>query len=288
MATFYYYSRAELHVCNKQLVCSGESFERLVTKGKIGKERNEIIILLCRYRILTLEMAAYILKRKQEEVYQDMDALSEYGLVLKQFYEYKCEDEPERTQTFYCASSVLPGEFSELNRFGFLWEKGLRLEEVMKILSFNQFHVALTENVPQKALQAQVNYDIKGVSVDGRYRLKSRRYERGYSHLMVFAIRDFAAENTKVVDRVKHVCGYYAYREEKMPWFVLICENKVQCAHLQRKLKSDLETREAVVFFLLDTDIELYENPLHTLQTFRYANEEREIVAETYRINDWF
>lgn len=275
-------------MCNKQLACSQESYERLESKGKITQERKEILYLLCKYRFLTLEMAAFLLQRSQEELYEDMEALSDYGLVLKQFYECVCEDEPIRTQTFYCASPSLPAPLSDSVEQKYHWEKGLRLEDAMRILAYNQFHIALTECVPKKAIQAQMDYNIKGVIVEGRYRLKSKKYYLGYSHLMVLAVRDFAAHNSQVTNKIKHILSYYAYREENTPWFVIICENKVQCAYLSRKLKADPDTRDASVFFILDTDIELNENPLHVLQTFQYANEDQEIVVETYRISDWF
>ena len=78
------------------------------------------------------------------------------------------------------------------------------------------------------------------------------------------------------------------YGSEKMPWFIFVCENKAQCAYISRRIKTDPETRELMFYFILDTDIEYNENPLHILQTYRFANEDQEIMSETFKVDDWF
>ena len=289
MATFYYNKRAKLHLCNQLLTCTEESYCRLKEKGKITPGRLRILSLLQTYRALTLEMLRELTGEMSSELDADLTALMDYGLLIKQFYECFVEEESTRTETFYCASPWLPKEVEDKDRKNaFGWTKELLLADAMSILAFNQFHIAFTNNVPRKALQAQLSYDVKNVVVDGRYRLKGRRFHMGYSHLMVIAVRDFAQHNVQIVDSLRQVKEAYAYGTQKMPWIILLCENKDQCANLFRKFRSDMELRELQIYFLLDTDIAFYENPLYALQTHRFANADREVVSETYRVSDWF
>lgn len=289
MSTFYYYKNAELHLCNRLLACTEENFLKLKNKGKITEERLQLIALVQKYRALTERMIQVLTRRKIEELQTDFTSLVDYGLLIKQFYECRMEEDTTRTETFYCASPGLPEELVEPDKKNdFLWKKDLRISDAMSILSFNQFHIALTENVPKKFLQAQMCYSVKKIVVDGRYRLKGKKFYLGYSHVFAVSVRDFAEHNAKIKDLILHISESYAYGSEKMPWIILICENKVQCANLNRKIKSDPDAREMTVYYILDTDIEFNENPLHVLQTFRFANEDKEIVSETFKVEDWF
>ena len=258
-------------------------------KGKIGEEKTSLLLLLKEYRLLTLEMAAFLLKKQEAETHEMLETLSDYGLAIKQFYECIYDKESVKSPVFYSASPHLPFGSVPLNPHDpFLWTKDLKLEEAMSILAFNQFHIALTSSIPKRSLQAQMAYSLKKITVNGRYRLKGKCYSLGYSHLMVLSVRDLAAHNQQVTKSIRFLCEYHAFSEEKMPWFILLCENRLQCADIHRKLKADMATREASVFFLLDTDLELMENPLHVLSLFRFADGGREIVSEIFRIDDWF
>lgn len=289
MATFYYNKRAKLHLCNRLLSCTEENYRKLKEKGKITPERIQVLSFLQKYRALTMDMLKELTGRSSEELAADLTSLMEYGLLVKQFYECMIEQESIRTETFYCASSSLPKEIREEGvKNSFLWSKDLPLADAMEILAFNQFHIALLKNVPKKAIQTQMSYRIKGVVVDGRYRLKGKKFHLGYSHLMVIAVRDFAPYNVQIETTLLRVKEAYAYGPEKMPWVILLCENKDQCANLFRKFRLDAELRELQIYFVLDTDIAYYENPLCALQTHRFANENKEVVSETFRISEWF
>lgn len=289
MSTFYYFERPKLHVCSKLFCCTEESFGKLKEKGKITDDRKKILFIVQRYRILTLSMFEILTVRGKEELAKDLDALSEYGLLVKQFFEGLCEGENVRSETFYCAPPALPAEMVNRDKKNdFAWSKDIRLASAMSVLAFNQFHLALAGNVPGKALQSQTTFMVKNVMVDGRYRLKGKRFYQGYSHMIVLSVRDFSEHNKAVTDKVLHIKQSYLFGTEKMPWVVLLCENKEQCAHINMKLKQNNETADMGVYFLLDTDIEFDENPLHVLQTYRYGNSGREIVSETFRVEDWF
>ena len=95
-------------------------------------------------------------------------------------------------------------------------------------------------------------------------------------------------DNVNIVQLIGHVCDAYAFSDIKMPWFVLLCENKIQCANLSRKLKASQSTREAQVIYLLDTDYDMTENPLKVLQTYQFEGEAQRVIGETYCIRDWF
>lgn len=289
MSTFYYYKSAELHLCNRLLSCTEENFEKLKKKGKITGQRIKILFLLQKYRILTEKMLEILTGQECEELHKDLTALMEYGLLIKQFYECRAGEDIVRTQTFYCASPGLPGEVVEPEKKNdFIWTRELRIADAMSALSFNQFHIALINNIPKKALQAQLSYSVRNVTVDGRYRLKGRKFHLGYSHVIAISVRDFAEHNARLPKLLSHINESYAYGNEKMPWIVLICENKVQCANLNRKIKTNPETAELIVYYLLDTDIEFCENPLHVLQTHQFADRDKEIKSEIFQVEDWF
>lgn len=289
MATFYYLERAELHVCNKQLACSQDSYDRLDRKGKVGESKLAILGVLARYRVLTEEMIQYLLPQKVDGLHEELDMLAEYGLVLKQFFQGKVDGEEVRTVTFYCLPEALPDieEIRGIKRM-WKWNKELTISEAMAELAFMQFHIALRNNIPKKAMQAYTHYSVRGWEISGRYRLKSRNYSLGYSHVFVEPVRDFAKDNVGVTELIGHVCDAYAFSDVKMPWFVLLCENKIQCANLSRKLKANQSTREAEVFYLLDTDYDMTENPLKVLQTYQFEGETQRVIGETYSIRDWF
>lgn len=289
MATFYYNKHAKLHLCNQLFGCTEESYQKLKEKGKITSERIRVLFLLKRYRFLTIEMLSELTGRQAQELSLDLTSLMDYGLLVKQFYECMIETESIRTETFYCASCKLPKELEEeKQKQDFAWSENLSLADTMSVLAFNQFHIAFLRNVPKKAFQAQLLYHVKDVVVDGRYHLKGKRFHRGYSHLMVIAVRDFAQHNVQVMETLQRIKEVYAYGTEKMPWVVLLCENKNQCANLFRKFKIDVELRELQIYFVLDTDIAFYENPLCALQIHRFANENKEVVSESFRIVEWF
>ncbi len=290
MAVFYYLQKAELHMCNKQLACSQESYERLERKGKIGDRRLQILEHLLKYRFLTEEMIRFLLKcSESEDIHAELDVLAEYGLILKQFFVGKVDGEEIKTVTFYSCSAELPRieGIADIKKT-WSWNKEIAINQAMGELAFSQFHIALCNSVPRKAIQAQTHYTVRGKIIDGRYRLKGRKYSLGYSHMIVQPVRDVAADNMDIVRTIGHVCDAYAYSDVKMPWFVLLCENKVQCANLTRRLKIDQKTREAQVFYLLDTDYDLEENPLKVLQTYQFEEDGQRIISETYCIQDWF
>ena len=203
MATFYFYSQSILHICNRQLACSQKSYGRLEQNGKVNEEKRLLLCLLKKYRLLTLEMAAFLLKKPEAQIHELFDALSDYGLAIKQFYECIYEKEQVRTPVFYCASPYLPFEPVPSGPHNiFLWTRDLKLEDAMSILAFNQFHIALTSCIPKHALQAQMEYSLKKITVNGRYRLKGKCYSLGYSHLMVLSVRDFAQHNQQIINTI--------------------------------------------------------------------------------------
>lgn len=289
MATFYYLERSELHICNKQLACSQESYERLERKGKVGESKLTILRILARHGLLTEEMIEFLLPEKVPGLHEELNALAEYGLILKQYFIGNVEGEEVRTVTFYCLPSASPDIpcIQGIKRT-WNWNKELTISEAMSELAFMQFHIALTHSVPKKSIQSYTHYSVRGKDVRGRYRLKSRNYRLGYSHLFVESVRDFAADNVAVPKLIRHVYDSYAFSNDKMPWFVLLCENKIQCANLSRKLKANQRTREAQVFYLLDTDFDLSENPLKVLETYCLEEETQRVIGETYSIQDWF
>lgn len=289
METFYYYERSELHLSNKKLGCSESAYEKLEKKGKISEERLDLLYYLQRYRALTLPMVETITGRGREELREDLKALMEYGLVIKQFYKYMDEEVEDRSVTFYCTSAKLPGSVTLSNKkHDFLWQPDLPIENAMAILAFNQFHLALMNNVPKKVIQAQLQFYIRNDIVDGRYKLKGKKLHLGYSLLFVHAVRDFAKQNTEIsqlIERVKHSCMMDG---EKAPWFILICENKLQCAYIEKKIKGNPETRDVLVYYLLDTDFSYDENPLLYLQRFRFEDSETRIKTEFFKVEAWY
>lgn len=256
-------------------------------KGKLKKERLSALQTIKKYGLLTLPMAAILLREEKETLYENLETLSAYGLVIKQFYECRCDGEDLRTEGFYCAAPIQP--VLESQKPGeFVWKKELRIEEAMSLLAFNQFHIALAQHVPKRAIYVRFHCLVRGIRIDGRYHLKGSRYRLGYSHMMALAVRDFTDHNKRIVDNIHKVWEYYAYGEEKVPWFVLICENKLQCATINRRIRSRPDMSDILVFYILDTDLDFRENPLLVLQKFRFAGESREIVSETYKIETWY
>lgn len=75
---------------------------------------------------------------------------------------------------------------------------------------------------------------------------------------------------------------------QQVPWFILICENKLQCAYIEQKLKKIPDIRELSIYYLLDTDFSYDENPLHSLQTFRFEDHNTRIESNIYRIEEWY
>ena len=289
METFYFYERAKLHLSNKKLGCSEADFEKLESKGKIGHERVELLHLLQKYRVLTLPMIKALTKREEPSLVADLTALMDYGLVIKQFYEYTDEIYEERSATMYCASPGLPQKVVLSDKKNdFIWYQGISLGEMTSILAFNQFHIALILNVPKKYLQAQLQFFIRNDVVDGRYKLKGSKLHLGHSHLFVHAVRDIANRKDSIaqlIQRVKHAC---IMDGQQVPWFILICENKLQCAYIEQKLKKIPDIRELSIYYLLDTDFSYDENPLHSLQTFRFEDHNTRIESNVYRIEEWY
>lgn len=289
METFYYYERARLHLCNSNLYCSDEDYEKLVSKGKIDKYRVDILNSLQKYQVLTIQMLMVLLKREKEELSSDLQSLMEYGLIIKQFYVYFDEDIEEWSATFYCVSPRLPRKVQLKDKKNdFCWSKDLFMPDVMGILAFNQFHLAFIENIPKKAYQTQLQYHLRGATIDGRYILKGKHFHLGYSHLCVHAIRDFGHKNTEAVELMQKIYHTCTYQGDKQPWFIFICEHKRQCAYIDRKIRANPETRGIRIYFLLDTDIAYDENPLCYLQTYRFMDGEREVKSEIFKVNEWF
>lgn len=289
MSTFYYYKRPKLHLCNRLFVCSEDSFSRLKANGKITDERLRLIKKLQKYKALTLRMLEVLVKNGGDVLSAELDNLADYGLVIKQFYECIEDAAVVRTETFYCASPKLPAEaFYENKKNTFVWSKDIQYADMMKILAFNQFHIALTKNIPKDVIVPYLDYLVKESVIDGRYKLKGRCFHQGYSHVMALAARDCPEHYASVVEVIECVKKKLAYGTENMPWFILVCENKSQCAFINRKLCASPDAKGVKVYYLLDTDIEYDENPLHLLQTYCFMNEGREIVSETFRVDDWF
>ena len=289
MATFYYYKRAKLHLCNEHLKCPEERFLKLKEKGKVTEEHLKWLFLIQKYRLLTLKMLCALTGKDSMKLHEELNRLVDYGLVVKQFFECDTADENVRTETFYAAAQFLPQEaMNKDKKNDFVWSTDIRIADAMSILAFNQFHIAFTRRIPKAALQAQTDYVVNNIHIDGRYRLKSKKYILGYSHLFVISVRDFAEQNHDIREKIKSVSKFYSYGKEKMPWFILICENRAQCAFINRLLKSDAETKDISVYYLLDTDIDYDENPLDILAVYRFANEEKEIVSEVFKAEAWY
>lgn len=289
MAIFYFCEYAKLHLCNKNLGCTEHDYLKLKEKGKITKERLNLLFLLQKYKILTESMLTILTGEDKKALHQELDVLSDFGLVIKQFFEGEKFQTNMRSETFYCAATHLPEEaINRDKKNDFVWSRELKVEDVMKILSFNQFHIALTKYVPKKALQAQTSYKVRDIEADGRYKLKSRKFQMGYSHLFIFSVRDFAAHNVQVAEKMKKIKEFYSYGTEKMPWFILLCENRVQCCNLTRRIKAEADLKDMIVYYILDTDIEYGENPLHILQTYHFANGEKTIVSDNFKVDDWY
>lgn len=216
VSTFYYYEKAMLHVCGRAGTCSMRDYKRLMEKGKLTQERLKALMLVKEHGLLSLSMMAFLLKTEERRLYEDLETLCEYGLLMKQFYECQCDKEAIRTEGFYAIPPRMPiFEGKNRGREAFTWTRELRIEDAMSILAFNQFHIALAAHVPGRALRVWFDYHVRGVLISGRYYLKGRRYQLGYSHLMVMAVRDFAAHNKQAASDIHKVWEYYAYGEEK-------------------------------------------------------------------------
>lgn len=289
MSTFYCYGRTKLHLCNKLLVCTDEKYEKLKEKEKITESMVKMVMELQKYGALTLYMIHLVTGQAEELLETELNALMEYGIVIKQFYECVVDDETVKTETFYCVAPWIPKELvSEKRRKDFKWTNELRISDAMAVLSFNQFHLALKKNVPGKALQAQLGFSVRDVVVDCRYKLKGRCFLNGYSHMIAISVRDCGEHNKGIVKKVEAVFDSYSFGKEKMPWIVLLCQGKSQCAYIDKQLKSHDKTKGVKVYYLLDTDIEYDENPLHVLQTYRYEKENKVIVSDTFKVENWF
>lgn len=286
MPTFYYQKEATLHLCNKQLYCSQNSYMKLCKKEKITEFRLRILSLLNAYRILTEDMIA-VLTGHPSNLHTELDSLSEYGLIIKQFYECNCKGEMIRTHTFYSVSACLPFKINQTWNTGYKWDTHIKMEDAMSILAFNHFHLALCSSIPKKHLQAQTTYQAGGVVVDGQYKLKSRKYYLGYSLCIAIAVRDISTHNIKIHKTLDTLRQHYNASFKKMPWFILICENELQCAHINQRLMTHPDLKKLTVFFILDTDIEYDENPLSVLQKYRIGVS-NEVISETYCIKNWY
>lgn len=290
MTTYYYQARATLHICNQCLYCSSNDYERLEKKGKITKLRQQILIKIKEYRLLTEEMISWLIFPDCMELHKELDALSEYGLIVKQFYEYENAGETKKTCTFYSISAHFPGKWENKNLKvnHFCWDINLKIENAMSILAFNAFHLSLLHAVPKKYLQTQTIRKIEETTINGYYLLKSPLFYMGYSHCIALSVRDFAVHNNQVPETIKFLTQHYMQKNLKIPWFVLLCENERQCAYINRNLVSDQKTCLPNVFYILDTDFEYGENPLQILQKYRFGKDEKEILCETCQIMKWY
>lgn len=214
-----------------------------------------------------------------------LEGLEEYGLIIRQYFKYECDREELRTPVFYCMSANLPFDSEKTEADDFRWSKDLTIAAAMSVMNYNLFHLIVKREVPRKAIQMQTNYRVGDVVVEGRYRLKGRSFFKGYSHCMILSVCDFSEQNNAVAEKIRKVTDYYSGKEEKVPWFVIICENSVQAAHLSLKIMDKMGS-DYQVYFLLANDLEFGENPFHTLQKVRMNGEK--VEAENYLIEDWY
>ena len=292
MMRFQYLPKSTLHVCNKQMACSDKSYERLVKKEKIHRTQLEIIKMLLQYRLLTKEMISFCVS--EDDLQKQLDALSEYGLIIKQFYEGRIENEQVKSCTFYAVSPHLPNACKEAIGEGrysdYVWSREIRIENAMAILSFNQFHFCLKHIVPRKYIQTQVEYQIGQYTIDGRYCLKNKGRRYGYSHLLVISVRDYGQQNMDIVSMIKWIDQFYRENPQKgkLPWYILLCENEAQCANINRHFSWEDSIEHSPLYYVLDSDVQYGENPLHVLQMFHFKESERDICSEVYSVENWW
>lgn len=287
MSLFSYRPNATLYVCNDCLTCHIKRYGRLLEKDMITEDHVRIMKSLNRYRFLTLDLMSHVLGIFTDPLRGELKKLETYGLVLRQYFKYKCENEEYRSPVFYSLSPNLPFEFDACEKkIGCEpWNKDLGMAEVMSSLNFNMFHIILKAYFPHKALQAQTNYKVGGIRVNGRYKLKSKKFFGGYSHCIVFSVMDFAEDNQRISKRIKYVLDYFESRAEKKPWFLLLCESSLQASYLTEKISAEIGNRTEV-YYILSSDLDYDENPFHVIQSIR--KEDGSIISHSLILEDWY
>jgi len=283
--------KAELNLNNEKLRCSEEDYERLKVKNLIAQAHAEIIYLLQKYKLLSEEMLSALMGRETAEIQGYLTSLVSFGLVIKQFFTFNNENVSGRSLYFYSVPEELPRELKDLNKKNeFVWSRELPMDEAMEILSFNKFYISLVKNVPRWAFQAQPDYRVKDVVIDGRFVLKSRNFYLGYSHMFVLAVRDCAKQKERMMDCMIKAKKAFAYSDKKMPWFVIICESKAQAAMINSDIKTERELEDVLFYFIMDQELSFTENPLHFLKSIHFMNGGAKIEEQDHSILDetWF
>lgn len=287
MALFSYRVNALLHVCNECFVCNPERYRKLIGKDMITDAHKVIMKSLNKYRFLTLDLMSHMLGVDPDPLRDDLGKLEAYGLVIRQYYKYSCDGEAYRSPVFYSLSPHLPFEFNtEEKKIGCApWHKELSMAEAMSTLNFNYFHSILKALIPRKAFQAQTNYKVGNLTVNGRYKLKSSKFTRGYSHCIVLSIVDFAEDNKELSKKMKYILDYFEGKMEKLPWFIVLCETSLQASFLTDKIVSEIGDRSEF-YFILSSDLDYSENPFHVIQDIR--REKAEIISRNLILEDWY
>ena len=286
MPIFSYHPRSTLCVGNECLKCDEDRYLRLINKNKITDEHRNIIQCLNRYRLLTIPLMSKLLNIPSNILKADLKNLETYGIVIRQYYQYESEGEKKNTPTFFCLSAQLPFKIeSDRSNMGWIWNKDLRIEDAMAILNFNLFHAILRTDVPHRAIQAQLNYKLGNLIVNGRYKLKSRKFYKGYSHCMVLSSVDFSESNKRVVNDIIKIWEFRESTIEKIPWIIVICENNVQAIHIKESIPEDI-LRDHELFFVFCGEMEFNESPFEILQAVSRNGEK--IISENYIIENWY
>lgn len=290
MAVYYYHPKALQHICNKQLKCSKDSFTRLMNKNRISDRAFLIMEYLHLYRLLTEEMISQLVPHTEEDLHKELDRMADYGLIIKEFFQYECDGEEERSQTFYGLSDAMPFELNDKKGQieGFSSHDGLSYANAMSILSFNAFHLSLTKNTPEKNLRTQLNYYVSNELFHGKYTLKSNSFRLGKNVFYALSVRDFADHNKKAVEKILFANQYLQSREHISPWFVLICENGQQCAAIHKKLNTLTNNHCPNIHFILDTDICFDEDCLKKLHLFKEGDIPGDIISDTFSLKGWY
>lgn len=285
MPLYAYHPKSVLHVCNECLFCDSDRYQRLSDKEKITEEHQLIINILDKYRILTYPMISRLTSVDEDILKPSLKQLEEYGIIIRQYYQYEVEGENRRTPVFFCLSPDLPFATENASECTWKWSTELRIDEAMGILNFNLFHLILRGEVPHRAIQARVNYKVNGIIADGYYKLKGKKFFGGYSHCYVLSTVDFSDRNKDAVKRICRIWEHYLGKDEKMPWVVVICENSIQAIHIQENFsEADIEDRG--LYFIFAGELEYGENPFQILQSVR--REGGAILTDNFVVDNWY
>ena len=285
MPTYAYHPKSVLHVCNDCLFCDQDRYQRLLDKEKITEEHQLIISSLDKYRILSYPMFARLTSMDEDILKTNLRQLEEFGIVIRQYYQYETEGEKRRTPVFFCLSSDLPFATENVSGCTWKWTTELRVDEAMGILNFNLFHLILKSDVPHRAIQARLNYKVGGIIADGYYKLKGKKFYCGYTHCYVLSAVDFSDRNRDTVKKICKIWEHYLGKDEKMPWIVVICENSTQAIHIKENFsEADIEDRG--LYFIFAGELEYDENPFQILQSVR--REGGAILTDNFVVDRWY